>query len=1171
MKVLFYEIRIKGQDVVIKDSSTLKRVIKEVNQELDNTRFGTARYKELTREAAQLKLIQEGLRNEVKDTQRSIVQGADEGRRSYRALNAELLTLKNRYKELSEAERQSDLGGALRNKIAGLSSELKVIDRQLGDNFRNVGNYRSALSGLFGGLVGGIGLLGVSVGAESVAGFIRESSKAFAEFNQQIKVVQAISGASEAELGRLEARARSLGETTQFTAFQVAELQKELALRGFNTDQILASVDDIVNIAIATNEPLKESAEAVASTLTSLQIPATETKRVVDILSASFNNSASGLSQWQTAIQYVGPVASAANVDLSALAATTGVLADAGLRAETQGTSLRKILTLLTNENSKLSKALGVTVTDTDSYIEAIEKLSKSQVSNADAYKLVGAEAQSALVILSQSGDRLIKLQKQFQNVNGEAQRTALIVGDTFKNDVLRLQSAIEGLQINLFELSEEGFREVLQSGNAFLSILNDFLKIPLSEKIREEQSELNALVGVLTDATASEESRSFAIQELNLKYPDFVKNIDIEKATTEQLVVALQAANNEYTKRIALQQSTEQLEKISRQRGELAKEIFDLEKRREQLENGDGLSRGERLRARTGVLREVSPGRSTRDVALLELETKRGEAQGKLNDLKQREIDLLKEVGERQAALNKLLGETGKLTGDIPGEDDGKGKGKGLGDKIQGIGDAAKAAEGSISFFEDRIRDLRKAISETADSTEITTLLSKLSEAEKDLEGAKQKVDDLRRVQEFFGVVSGDRGSQVQATDERSRVPFFNQLPPTPEGVFGPTKEEIDKAIDNAENGKLRLLAALRSQFTDEKDFARQREILYLQTELEIAEIKKAQFEVGSTAYLELSQRQADIEVEINKKKNEKLVQQDDEARKLRENVLAQLTQGLFNTLQKIADSTFKIEQSAIEAQAKRRIELIEEEFGKRIELEEEGSLAAERLAKEREVALREAEKKALEEKKKSQIAQARINTLLAVGNAFATVQPFFPAAVIAAAFALAQGVALESEIRKQKYARGGVVKGNSHAQGGVPLTVRSTGQQVELEGEEGVINRRSMLSNDVLTLKGTPREIASALNSYKGYGVSFSGVPASRVMFERGGVIMPGSNNNSGVQKQEIEVSVSVSDEQIDKMASVIAGKVGDSTYEGSFQGNSDGLRLKERVNALNQKIQR
>ena len=41
---------------------------------------------------------------------------------------------------------------------------------------------------------------------------------------------------------------------------------------------------------------------------------------------------------------------------------------------------------------------------------------------------------------------------------------------------------------------------------------------------------------------------------------------------------------------------------------------------------------------------------------------------------------------------------------------------------------------------------------------------------------------------------------------------------------------------------------------------------------------------------------------------------------------------------------------------------------------------------------------------------------------------------------------------------AKGGITKGKSHAEGGIPMVVKSTGQKVELEGGEGVINKKNM-----------------------------------------------------------------------------------------------------------------
>jgi predicted kinase len=76
-------------------------------------------------------------------------------------------------------------------------------------------------------------------------------------------------------------------------------------------------------------------------------------------------------------------------------------------------------------------------------------------------------------------------------------------------------------------------------------------------------------------------------------------------------------------------------------------------------------------------------------------------------------------------------------------------------------------------------------------------------------------------------------------------------------------------------------------------------------------------------------------------------------------------------------------------------------------------------------------------------------------------------------------------------KLAKGGKLVGKSHDKGGMHFIVKDTGQHVELEGGEGVINKFSMDSNEKFTFEGkelTGCEIASIINQRKGSGVKFN-----------------------------------------------------------------------------------
>ncbi len=89
---------------------------------------------------------------------------------------------------------------------------------------------------------------------------------------------------------------------------------------------------------------------------------------------------------------------------------------------------------------------------------------------------------------------------------------------------------------------------------------------------------------------------------------------------------------------------------------------------------------------------------------------------------------------------------------------------------------------------------------------------------------------------------------------------------------------------------------------------------------------------------------------------------------------------------------------------------------------------------------------------------------------------------------------------------AKGGITEGKSHKEGGIPMVVKSTGQQVELEGGEGVINKRNMASNKTYNFEGkelTICEIASEINKADGNGVQINCDGVVGKKYKRGEVV--------------------------------------------------------------------
>lgn len=97
------------------------------------------------------------------------------------------------------------------------------------------------------------------------------------------------------------------------------------------------------------------------------------------------------------------------------------------------------------------------------------------------------------------------------------------------------------------------------------------------SDATKEQQSEINALVGAITDQNGTEETRAALIGELNEKYPKFLGNLEAEKVTNEELTNRLKDVNEQLERKFLLQIQEEELEQLGRALAEAKKEELKI------------------------------------------------------------------------------------------------------------------------------------------------------------------------------------------------------------------------------------------------------------------------------------------------------------------------------------------------------------------------------------------------------------------------------------------------------------------------------------------------------------------------------------------------------------------------------------------------------------------
>jgi TP901 family phage tail tape measure protein len=288
--------------------------------------------------------------------------------------------------------------------------------------------------------------------------------KVAADFEQAMAEVKAISGATSNEFRAMEETAKRLGATTSFTASEAAAGMKYLAMAGFKTNETIAAMPGVLNLARAGNTDLALSSDIASDMLSAFRLKAEDMGMLGDVLTKTFTTSNTTLELLGETMKYVGPAAASAGVSLQEAAAMAGLLGDVGIKGSEAGTALRASLIRLSAPPKAAADALAVLnveTTDAEGNLRNIPgifaDLAKAMEGMGSADKLgyirdifgiKPASAMAELLNKSSSGDILAKI-NLVTDSKGASKKIADEMENTTMGAMRRFASAMEGLQIS--------------------------------------------------------------------------------------------------------------------------------------------------------------------------------------------------------------------------------------------------------------------------------------------------------------------------------------------------------------------------------------------------------------------------------------------------------------------------------------------------------------------------------------------------------------------------------------------------------------------------------------------------------------------------------------------------------------------------------------------------
>jgi len=560
--VVKLENALKETKVQAKD---LEREIQGLNEEIANS-DNAEEVEKLNKQLAISEKEYISLRNTIADTneqlkgarkeQRDFIKQANTAKfkkGSYFDLNEQLKAARKAFKNLSEEERSGQIGKELTGRIQVLDKELKSLDKSIGQNQRNVGDYGKALERLGGRSftrlskfvtkangqlnIFGKALLGGFV-AFQAAKFIGRGVDQLDQFidkiNETTATVAEFSNATGESLEQLSIQTNALASTFDVDAQQIASSAKALSDQlGIGFDEALAKIEGRLVEGVDNNEAFLKSVE---------EFPAT------------FED------------------ASGAVTDLSKsnekLLDTNKELADS---QQEVAKSLKPTVDAIKRTGDQLKTGLLL-------FLAQLIKTFKPVIATAQQF---GKAIAGLVGELFGAGDAA----KGFQNILS-------FVADVFDKNLKLLTLYFNSLRAGIaflkgdasvaFKLFTREGQELAKAEERLAQTTKD-----LTKEFQAETKELNSLFGQLANTNENTEERREIINKLNKEYSEYLPNIDLEKAGQEELAAVYDATTKAIARNLVERKKLELRDKLS---NEVLSNTIELEK--ERVKNQEAFSK---------------------------------------------------------------------------------------------------------------------------------------------------------------------------------------------------------------------------------------------------------------------------------------------------------------------------------------------------------------------------------------------------------------------------------------------------------------------------------------------------------------------------------------------------------------------------------------------------
>lgn len=366
--------------------------------------------------------------------------------------------------------------------LDSFKSDLASADKAVGnfgstldDQPKKANVMQAALTGAF-TAVAGVAVEAMGRAASAVGDFVGGSIDVAAKFETGMSVLQAASGATDAQMKELSDTAIALGNDITLpatSASSAAEAMTELVKAGLSVEESQNAAKGALQLATAAQVDEATAAGIVANALNTFHLEGSKATEVADMLSAGANASSASITDLSDGFKQAGFIFQASNQDADDLVTALSMLTNVGLTGSDAGTALKNAMMKLnapTKEGAAAMEALGINVFDANGKMKPLREVigtfktalagMTEEQRNATLATILQSDGMKAFLPLLDAGTEGFDAMNAKVNENGAAAKMAGAQTTGFAGQQAALANTMETLQLVI--------------GTALLPILND-------------------------------------------------------------------------------------------------------------------------------------------------------------------------------------------------------------------------------------------------------------------------------------------------------------------------------------------------------------------------------------------------------------------------------------------------------------------------------------------------------------------------------------------------------------------------------------------------------------------------------------------------------------------------------------------------------------------------